>query len=323
MSVDITSLIESARTRADSTAQAAQNVAASALNNFFVPGGTAYKVPMPSLRGTPPAYTGNMNIVADLKQAFSDAFGDFKPEMEEALADYIGRFFPECVRSSTDNWICNTILYGGTGVPANIQDAIWERARRAEIMEAKRVESEAISAFASRGFTMPGGYVASQVMAAQQEAANKSSTIGRDIAIKNVELEIENIKFAIQQGVALRVGVLGALGSYIRAYMSPIELAMEKAKVLADAQQRLWSSTADYYRAMVSEAQLAVSVHEINARSHDSLQNNQNASLQRSIESRVSAAVSVAQVLGQLAAGASAATVSLAGEEALTIRSGE
>lgn len=323
MAIDIDTLITSARERADATAQAAQDVAADALNNFFIPGGTEYRVEVPALRGAPPVFTGNMNIVPDIKSAFSEAFGDFKPEMEESLANYIARFFPELVRSTTDNWICNTILYGGTGIPAEVENAIWERARSKEVLEARRIENEAIKTFSGRGFPLPPGALASQVQMAQQEAANKISTIGRDIAIKNIEIEIENIKFAIQQGVAVRSSVLSALGSYIKAYMSPIELALDKARILGDAQQRLWSSSADYYRAMIAEAQLTLSADEINARSHDNLQMAQNSALERSVQNRVSAAISVAQVLGQLAAGASSATVSLAGQETIRLEAAE
>lgn len=315
-------LIAAAIARANSTAQAAQEVAASSLNNFFTPGGTQFTATVPALRGTPPAYSGNMNIVADIKAAFAEAFGELKPEMTGALADYIGNYMPECVISNTDNWICSTILYGGTGIPAAVETAIWERARSKEVLEGRRVEKEALMAFSSRGFSIPNGTVVAQIMAAQQEAANKSSTLGRDIAIKNVEIEIENIKFAVQQGVAIRSTVLGALGSYIKAWMSPAELALDKARIIADAQYKLWSSTADYYRAMVAEAQLSLSAQDITARSHDQLQATQNASLQRSVEARTTAAVSVASVLGQLAAGASNATVTLAGQETVQLING-
>lgn len=319
MTINIDALITAAQARADSTATAAQNVASSALNNFFIPGGTQFNATVPALRGAPPAYTGSMNIVPDIKQAFEDAFGDFKPEMLEGLADYLARFFPESVRSTTDNWICNTILYGGTGIPADIEDAIWQRARAADAMDARRLESEALNTFAARGFSMPSGHLASQLMAVQQEAANKASTVRREIAIKAADIEIENIKFAVQQGVAVRASVLGALGTFLKAYMAPIEDALEKAKIIGDAQQRLWSSSADYYRAMVSEAELGLRAQEITARSHDTIINMENSLLERITESRTSAAVSVAQVLGNLAAGASSAAITMAGQEALTI----
>jgi hypothetical protein len=319
VTIDLDSLITAARARADDTAATAQQIAASALNNFFTPGGTQFNATAPTLRSTPPAYTGNTSIVPEIQTAFAEAFAELKPELEDALADFLGRFYPTCVGTNTDNWICNTILYGGTGLPAAVQDAIWERARRAELAEANRLTEEAIDAFAARGFTLPGGAVYAAVLKAQQDAANKSSTLARDTAIDNAKLALETIKFAVQQGVQLRIGVIGAIGAYLKAFMQPAELAVERARVMAQAQQQLWSSSADYYRAMVAEAQLSLSAQEITARSHDTLMNSQNAALERFVEHRTQAAISVAQVLGNLAAGASSATVTLAGQETMAV----
>lgn len=319
MTINLDTMITAAQARADATARSAQEAAGSAMNNFFTPGGTEFKAVLPTLRGSPPAYVGNMNIVPDIKQAFADAFRNFDANMEEGLADYIGQFMPTTVVSNTDSWISNMIVSGGTGIPASIEMAIWERARSRELQDARRVERDALTAFASRGFTMPGGFVANEIMRAQQGAADKSSTLNRDTAIKAVDAQLENIRFAITQGMSIRSTVINALGSFLQAYMAPVQQANDQARILAEAQYHLWSSTAEYYRAMVAEAQLSISTQEINARSHDTLMSTQNASLQRAVELRTNAALGVATVLGNLAAAASSATVSLASQETTAI----
>lgn len=322
MTIDLDSMILAARERADATAETAQQIAADALNNFFTPGGTQFNATVPALRGAVPAFTGSVSIVPEIKTAFAEAFAELDPELEGALADFLGRFYPTCVASTTDNWICDTILHGGTGLPQAVQDAIWERARRADLIEANRLEEEAVDSFASRGFMLPAGALVAMVQRAQQDATHKSSSRAREIAIENAKLAIETVKFAVQQGMQYRVAVIGAIGAYLKAFMMPAEMALERARVLASAQQQLWNSSADYYRAMVSEAQLSLTAQEITARSHDAVMRSQNDSLQAFVQHRTSTAVNVAQVLGNLAAAASSATVSLAGQETLAITSG-
>jgi hypothetical protein len=253
----IEDLIAQAQERADALSAAAIEAA-----NFDPPslsvGAFTATVTAPGLRDNPPAYTGNVDISTDITQAFNEGFSQFKPEMLEAVADYIAKFFPACVYANTNDWICNTILYGGTGIPADIEAQIWSRARSRETAEASKLREVAVVQFAARGFMLPSGVLAARLQEIEQEASNKASTINRDIAIKQAEIEIENIRLAVQEGVKIRASVIAAIGDYMRAYMAPINLANERADLLARSKSVFLNSAADYYRAMIAEAELSL-----------------------------------------------------------------
>jgi hypothetical protein len=208
------------------------------------------------LREQPPPYTGNVDITTDIYRVFQDGFSQFKPEMKEALAEYIAQFFPDCVYATTNDWICNTVLYGGTGIPADIEAQIWQRARARDTIEAAKLRDTAVLQFASRGFSLPSGALSARLLEIEQDASNKSSTISRDVAIKQAELEIENIKFAVSEGVKVRTSVLAAIADYVKAYLTPIDQANTRADIMARSKGVLMNSAADYYRAMIAEAEL-------------------------------------------------------------------
>lgn len=319
MTLDVQTLITNAQKRADDLTTAAMSAAQS------VPISTTqerspYKTAItPHLRGAPPAFTGNIDITAEILRVFQDGFNAFKPEMLEGLADFIARFYPECVFSTTENWICNTILYGGTGIPADVEAQIYNRAKSREIKEAAKMAQVATIQFANRGFQLPSGALTARLLEVQQDADDKISTINRDIMVKQVEIEIENIKFAIDQGVKIRVSILSAISEYLKAYLLPISLANERATAMANAKGILLNSSADYYRAMIAEAELVFKAEEINSTSYNALVTTFMQTYQRATEANSSTGASVANSLAQVAAQASGSALTLAAQEETAI----
>lgn len=91
---------------------------------------------------------------------------------------------------------------GGTGIPAAVERAIMERGVDRDLILVDRAVSEAYDEFSARGFTAPPGSLASRVDAIRQEALLKAQGTNREVIIKAAEWEIENIRFAVQQGIA-------------------------------------------------------------------------------------------------------------------------
>ena len=94
-------------------------------------------------------------------------------------------------------------LKGGTGLPPEVEDALFSRARERDSKETERAVQAAFTDWAARGFTMPPGMLAAQVNAAREEGRLKAAELNRDILIEAAKWEIENIRFAVQQGIAL------------------------------------------------------------------------------------------------------------------------
>jgi hypothetical protein len=306
MSTPVDTLIAAATARnqtfTDAAIQASRDVMTAANGQIFAPAG--YIAQVPALRGDPPVFQPNTDLANLFVRGFQEAFDQFNPEVLQAVLDYTARFFPAALATVCDDWIQNAIVNGGTGIPAAIENAIWERARSRELIEARRLEQEAVNAFAARGFSLPPGALAARQLEIQQDAANKSSTIVREQAIKSAEIEIENIRFAIGEGLKIRLGVIQGIPAYINAWLKPADESVEYAKALAYAKERLWSTAADYYRAMISEAELGIRAQDITRTSRDQMVGYDVQSFGHHVQAQVSAALAVAQQLGQAAAGA-------------------
>jgi hypothetical protein len=306
MALDVQELIDSAQDRADDLTRTATSAVRNVPSSAAVKG-TPFIATRPALRGAPPVYTGNVDITTDILRTFQDGFAQFKPEMLEGLADYIARFFPECVFATTENWICNTILYGGTGIPAAIEAQIYQRARARDSEESAKLREAAVTQFAGRGFTLPAGVLTGRVLEIEQDASNKASSFNRDVAIKQAEIEIENIKFAVAEGVKIRVSILSAIADYLKAYLLPIDLANTRADTMARAKGVLLNSSADYYRAMIAEAELALKTQELTGTSQTQIEIAYTNAVQRATEANTDAGVNVANALisaaGQAAGG--------------------
>lgn len=94
-------------------------------------------------------------------------------------------------------------MQGGLGIPAAVEDALFARARERESAEAHRAVQEAVDTWAARGFTMPPGMLAKQTNAIREQSRLKAAELNRDIWAEATKMQIESIRFAVQQGVAL------------------------------------------------------------------------------------------------------------------------
>lgn len=291
--------------------------------NWFGGGtGSAHKVTESYTIGSPitlpverPIYTPQPDISNEFRQAFEEAFGMFHADMESGLAEYLANWFPATVATRVDDWIGDTILTGGRGIPADIEALIWQRARGRESQEALKLEAEAMDQFAKRGFGLPTGALASRLLQIQQEASLKAGTLSREIALKTFDAYREDIKFAVSEGAKTRISVLGALGDFLRAWTAPQQGATEIAKVKIESKSRLVSTAADYYRAIVSEAELNLKAHSIMASSYDTTQA---LKVQQDFQSEKlgsDASMETAKIFGSMASSAATSLVSLVGSE--------
>ena len=104
----------------------------------------------------------------------------------------------------------STMLLGGTGLPAAIEQALFDRARSREDATALRAVQEVSEEFANRGWSEPPGMAAKRLREVRQNNQNQANTLSRDILIKATDVEIENLRFSVAQGIALEQVLIGA-----------------------------------------------------------------------------------------------------------------
>jgi hypothetical protein len=147
----------------------------------------------------------------------------------------------------------STWLKGGTGLPKPVEEALFNRARERNSAEVKRGVEEAFDTWASRNFTMPPGMLVKQVNAAQEVGAAKTAELNRDILIEAAKWEIENIRNAVQQGIALE-------GLKMNFHENLAKRTFEVAKYTAEAQMSLFNAFIGLYNAKVNAFQVHATI---------------------------------------------------------------
>lgn len=136
-------------------------------------------------------------------------------------------------------------LQGGTGLDPAIEQAIWDRARSRETVIAQANIDEVMRTGDALGFPLPAGVLAAQMRAAQKDYYDKLSGLSRDVAIKQAELEQENLKQSIDEGMRLE--------SMLIDYSVKIEqLSFDIARAYADNAIQLYNASLDEFKTLLA-----------------------------------------------------------------------
>ena len=145
-----------------------------------------------------------------------------------------------------------TMLAGGTGLPPSIEQAIWDRSRAREDVIAKKATQEAYEEFSARGFSLPPGALAGRVSEVWQKNREATSTVSRDIAVKQAELEIDNLKFAVSTGIQLEGQMMTYAGQFAARALDAAKATVQIALDIFNAQIALYNARLQAYQTEAS-----------------------------------------------------------------------
>lgn len=321
----VEAVINNAITQANTAAQSAQSFSnqAATASQILLNLGSIVRPTRPDI--ALPPFNPNEDLGAEFTLAFDNAVGDFDDDFKKEIKRFFDNWFPDwrgCLKNIVDPWICSTIQAGGVGLPAEIERAIWAGERERELIEVSRLDSEAIDNFAAMGWSLPGGALIDERAKVREAGANRIAEASRSRAIKNAEIRIEMLKFAVEKGVELRLGVLNGLVNFLNAWLRIPALAIDKARILTEAKTKLWEQSAAYYRALIAEADLLLHYDEIRINSDLHEQDNFVRSAIGALEQRVNGLIAAAEVSGRVAGSFASSTNSLASIDNSTIESG-
>lgn len=251
-------------------------------------------------------------------ESFQDWWGGTIDTLAGKFADFINQYFPnECgYLQAAQQWICNTIKNGGTGINPVVEQQIWARDRGRVLADARAQEIELIDAFAARRYPIPPGAAVGAVAKIRADAAGKISQASRDVAIKQAELEVENVRFAVGKAIDLYSAAMAAAGDYIKALVSTSGNMTQLLPSVTDSQSRLIGAAADYYRARIQVEDLRLKAAMPNGewKQQAGIKNVDNE--MQAMRNRVDAAIEAAKSLAQQASAALNAMHASAGVDA-------
>lgn len=143
----------------------------------------------------------------------------------------------------------NAMLAGGTGLPANIEQALFDRAIGRDEVSSVQAVHQAHTEWAARGFDLPGSTLLARVQEIRQANRAERGRINREISIQFHTQEIENLRFSVDKGIQLE-GVL--LEAHTRIY--------DSARQLADGH---WTVTKGIYDSAIDIYKLQMDIYRM------------------------------------------------------------
>lgn len=186
-------------------------------------------------------------------------------EIKALLANGLSRFFIDYFPLGNElaaarAWVENAIVNGGTGLNPIIEAQIYERDRSRVLNDAMRATSEATAAWAARGYPMPPGALYGRIESIDQDARDNIAKASSAVAIKQMEIEIENTRFAVDKALQMRTAAISAAGDYIRTLALAPQLGVQLASSVIDAKAKLANVLTSFYQAKISALELPVRI---------------------------------------------------------------
>lgn len=208
----------------------------------------------------PPPALENMSS-SELMNLYTGTKDDIANQLTGALDYFFTTFFPLGDElGHAQAWLTKALTTGGTGLNPAIEDQIWQRDRARLLKEGRRASEEAMSTWAARGYALPPGALVDQVARIDQDIRDKIAESSRTRAVEAARMELENIKFAIEKVISLRVEAIRASGDYIRSVALGPQLGAQLATSIASAKTALAESLTRMYSAQISALELPVRV---------------------------------------------------------------
>lgn len=179
----------------------------------------------------------------------------------DADADaWMAKYFPAMsagLQTLPEDWLCGVIA--GTkpfGMDQTVFELVWHRARDRAYRTMASEQTALEAAFTGRGFTLPPGALVAQMADSAERAGNAILEVNREQAIKDAEIKLELLKFALEQALNYKRGILQALADFTRQWISMPDHDLERARIKAQATSTLYSALSSYYNVEVAFEEL-------------------------------------------------------------------
>lgn len=255
-----------------------------------------------------------------------ESFGDILPgDTSEASIQYLdakmdawlAKFFPEladCLKSTPEEWLCGIITGSAPfGLSREVFETVWHQGRDRAYRTAASETATLRAEFSARGFSLPPGALIGAINAAEVRAGEAVAEVNRTQTVKDAEIKLDLLKFAEEQAIRLKLGIMQALGDFYRQWISLPGRDADIARAKTAAYASLNSALSDYYRVELGFEELRLRAAEANA-GFNLRENDKNAHLVDAYNGRNTSLAQAAQAFGEISAGAANAAGSLQAE---------
>ncbi len=148
----------------------------------------------------------------------------------EGIFSFTGVDYSELLSDEIKQVIRTNLAAGGTGLPSDVEQAIYDRALARREAEDVRIYSDTENYFASRNWPMPTGMLSGRLLEITKEISRANDQINAELLIEMARLADANTRFTIQMAVTLDAQLRE---HYIRNELKNLEVATQTAEGIA------------------------------------------------------------------------------------------
>lgn len=204
--------------------------------------------------------------------ALSDLLtGDTTPATKAALdsmtEQWMLKYFPrsqEIIGSIPDDWAVN-ILTGASpfGLSSSAFEAVWHEGRDREYRSRASSNEQLRASFSMRGFSMPPGAFFDAMRRSEELSADAIAAVNRTQMIRDSEIKQDLVKFAAEQAVNIRFGILQELANFYQQWIAIQDKDIQAGQLKVQAYASLNSALAAYQNVELGWENLRLKAAEI------------------------------------------------------------
>lgn len=227
---------------------------------------------------------------------------------------WLDKFFPEiqaCLRTAPEEWLCGIITgQKPFGMNKAVFEAIWHEGRDREYRARNSAVRQLHSEFSGRGFSLPVGAHVAAITQAEETASDAIGQVNRQQMSEDARIKLDLLKFAEEQAIRLKLGVLQAMADFYRQWIELPDKDLEASRLKTQAYATFQEALSSYYRVQLGFEELRLQAANLEHSSKiDS--NRLKVDAARTWDSRNAGLGQAVQAYGEVAAAASSAASTL------------
>jgi len=186
---------------------------------------------------------------------------------EPTIREYTpGEDYTSGLLTAIQNELLDRIQNGGTGLPPDVEEAIWNRGREREY-KSQQDAITSLERMESLGYMMPPGIYLDARLKLETEMNYNAANISREIMIAQAELEQKNIAQALENAIGLEAKLMDYTNAVEQRLFEAARYATEAGIAIYNAKVQAYSAYVDAYKAKVAiyEAQVRAELTKVEA----------------------------------------------------------
>lgn len=217
---------------------------------------------------TVPAFQPDIDLGELMDLASDGNITLFIDKLSTEFTRFVNAYFPDYgVYEGDLQTRIQEMLGGNRMLPVSIENAIFDRGRSRITKDYLSLTQTVSDEMSGRGFSVPNGIMAARLDEAKFASHAAIGGFSRDVAIRQAEIAVENLRFAMEMAYKHRFDAIASATQYVQSVIvAVIDKGIEKGRLIIEAKRALWDATTTYYNTLIRNGDLLLQYEDLVAR---------------------------------------------------------